>query len=112
MLLQYPEKINQCSRTWTNAARLGTFTLDNRDHFIFTRQQSRPSFSFRPTHPFQRSFYTLHRRALPPIKVALNYEMFTFSEEERWAMLLTTFAGLSTSLGAIIAVRFHLLFFY
>ncbi|KAG7668211.1 hypothetical protein Ndes2526A_g01057 [Nannochloris sp. 'desiccata'] len=30
--------------------------------------------------------------------------MFTFSEEERWAMLLTTFAGLSTSLGAVIAI--------
>lgn len=100
------EKFNKCIRTWTKPATRCTFIPGNRDRFIFTHLQFRPPLSFRPPHPFIRRLSVPHRNVLPPVKISLAFEMFTFSEEERWAMLLTTFAGLSTSLGAVIAVRF------
>jgi hypothetical protein len=108
MQSQYRKKINQCCRTWTRPATLCTFICSNRDRFNLTLQQSRPSLAFRPPHPCPRSSFGFYRVILSPVKIGLSYEMFSFSEEERWAMLLTTFAGLSTSLGAIIAVRYYI----
>jgi len=105
MLFHHTEKISQCFRIQISPAALCTFIPVNCDRNL-THLTSRPPVSFRPPQPLKKTFSIPHKILLPPVKISRAFEMFTFSEEEQWAMLLTTFAGLSTSLGALIAVRF------